>query len=124
MQIKTVFIVEDDPSLQSLYEKILSHYGYEVSGIAGDGEQAVQMFNSFQLKPDLILMDHRLPIKDGLQASIEILQTARGTKILFASADKTIKDRVLSIGITSFIEKPFDLNDLIEKIQNLINFQI
>lgn len=119
--INSILIVEDDPSLQLLYEKILSYYGYQISGIAKNGEEAIQMFNSFQYKPDIILMDHRLPIKDGLQASIEILQMGGGTKILFASADKTIKDRVLSIGMTSFIEKPFDLNDLIKKIKELLN---
>ncbi|NHI90925.1 MAG: response regulator [Candidatus Lokiarchaeota archaeon] len=124
MQIKSVFIVEDDPSLQSLYEKILSYYGYTILGVARNGEEAVKMFVDFQLKPDIIIMDHRLPVKDGIEASKEILIYEKKAKILFASADKTIKDAALSIGITRFIEKPFDISVLIENIKELIDVKI
>lgn len=82
------------------------------------------MFVDFQLKPDIIIMDHRLPVKDGIEASKEILIYEKKAKILFASADKTIKDAALSIGITRFIEKPFDISVLIENIKELIDVKI
>ncbi len=57
------------------------------------------MFKSFLKKPDIILMDHRMPKKNGIEASKEILKINGKTKIIFLSADSSIKEEVLSIGV-------------------------
>ncbi|MHA1785474.1 MAG: response regulator [Candidatus Helarchaeota archaeon] len=119
--MNTIFIVEDDSSLRKLYEKLFSMYGFKILGIAKDGEEAIQMFNSFELKPDLILMDHRLPLKDGIKTTKEILDIEKEAKIIFASADKNIRDLAFSVGVSLFIEKPFNIHDLIDNIQKIIN---
>ena len=83
--------MEDDHSLRLLYEKALSLNGYNVIGAAKDGEEAIEMYNSFKIKPEVIIMDHRMPIKDGIEATKEILENSHPNKpiIIFASADKT-----------------------------------
>jgi len=80
------------------------------------------MFNNFKEKPDVILMDHRMPLKNGLEASKEILQINPDIKIIFITADQTIREEVLSIGVADFIDKPFSIQDLITSIKKCVNF--
>ena len=118
-----ILIVEDDHSLRLLYEKALSLYGYNVIGSAKDGEEAVSLYKDFKNKPDIILMDHRMPIKNGIEATKEILANSSEIKpkIIFASADKSIKEIALSIGAISFKDKPFTLESLFNNIKKAIN---
>ena len=112
-----VFIVEDEPNLQFLYKNIISNLGFEVIGTASDGEEAVNVYKSFSTEPDVILMDHRLPKKNGIEATKEILQASNHTKIIFISADSSIKEEALSIGVVSFKEKPFTIDKLKRNIE-------
>lgn len=117
--IISIFIVEDDNSLRLLYEKALKLNGYNVVGFAKDGEEAVNMYNRFSTKPDVILMDHRMPIKNGIEATKEIFQNSSNVKpkIIFISADRSIKETALSIGVTSFKNKPFSFERLYNNIE-------
>ena len=118
-----MFIVEDDVSLRLLYEKALSLSGHEVIGLAKDGEEAVKMYQNFSEKPDIIIMDHRMPVKNGIEATKEIFNNSikEKPKVIFASADQTIKDLALSIGVTSFKSKPFTLENLFNNIKKAVN---
>ena len=120
-----ILIVEDDHSLRLLYEKALSLNGYNVIGSAKDGEEAVKLYKDFNNKPDVILMDHRMPIKNGIEATNEILAISSEIKpkIIFASADKTIKETALSIGAISFKDKPFTLDKLFKNINKALNME-
>jgi len=115
--------VEDDLSLRKLYEKALNLTGYEVIGLAKDGDEAVKMYEGFSEKPDIIIMDHRMPIKNRIDATKEILENSSEykPKIIFASADLTIKELALSIGVDSFKDKPFTLKRLFNNIKKVIN---
>ncbi len=117
----TIFIVDDDQSLQRLYILILTEAGFEIIDTALNGKVAVEKFFSFKEKPDIILMDHRMPIKNGLDAMIEILQIETHEKIIFASADISIKQKALSLGACEFIDKPFNMSKLLTTIQRVIN---
>ncbi|MFX0042940.1 MAG: response regulator [Candidatus Hodarchaeota archaeon] len=117
-----MFIVEDDKSLRLLYEKALNLNGHHVIATAKNGQEAVAMFKTFTEKPDVIIMDHRMPIKNGIDASKEIMENSSidKPKIIFASADKTIKEEAISIGVLSFKEKPFTLNNLFRNIEKAL----
>ena len=123
--IINVFIVEDDHSLRLLYEKALQLNGYNVVGSAKDGEEAVNMYNRFSTKPDIILMDHRMPIKNGIEATKEIFQNSSNIKpkIIFISADRSIKEIALSIGVISFKNKPFSLERLFNNIEKAASIE-
>lgn len=117
----TIFIVEDEPSLQFFYKEVLTHYGYQIIGLANNGEEAVNMYKTLSKKPDIILMDHRLPLKTGMEATKEIMKLNNTPHIIFVSADETIKDEALNAGVCSFIHKPFNIDDLIENIEIVLN---
>ncbi len=107
--------------MQHLYCEILSLYGFHVVGAAKNGKEAVDMFKSFSEKPDIILMDHRMPVKNGIQATKEILQYGDQSKVIFVSADISIRERALSIGAVHFIEKPFTCDQLVEQIKEVLH---
>ena len=117
----SIFIVEDDLSLQRLYEMMLTTYGFKVVDKASNGKEAIEKFMSFSTIPDVILMDHRMPVKNGIDTAIELLKINSHIKILFVSADNSVKERALEIGAVSFIEKPFTVILLQTEINRIVN---
>ncbi|MFW9877844.1 MAG: response regulator [Candidatus Thorarchaeota archaeon] len=114
-----IFIVDDDQSLLRLYSLILKEAGFEIIDTAFNGKMAVEKYNKLEEKPDIVLMDHRMPIKNGLDAMAEILQTNNHIKIIFASADISIKQEAIEIGACAFLDKPFNIRKLIAIIQKI-----
>ena len=114
-----IFIVDDDQSLQRLYTLILKEAGFEIIDTAFNGKIAVEKYNNLEEKPDIVLMDHRMPIKNGLDAMTEILHINNHVKIIFASADISIKQKALSLGACAFLDKPFNMRKLLSIIQKV-----
>lgn len=100
---------------------ILKTSGYNVVGKANNGDEAIKLYQINSDKLDIILMDHRMPIKNGIEATKEILKYNSKTKIIFTSADKSIKKQALSSGAISFLEKPFSFADLVKEIESVLN---
>ena len=94
--------------------------GYKVISSAENGVDAVNMFKDFSEKPDVILIDHRMPLKSGIEAAKEILELDNGIKIIFMSADSTVKEEALSNGAVSFKDKPFSLERLFNNIEKSV----
>jgi len=120
IKITEVFIVDDEPSLQILYREVLVMGGFEVAGIASNGLEAISMFKSFSNKPKVILMDQRMPEMSGIEASKLILQVDNRVKIIFLSADNSVKEEAISLGAFLFIDKIFTINELIDAINRAI----
>ncbi|TXT54449.1 MAG: Signal transduction response regulator [Promethearchaeota archaeon] len=118
--MKKVFIIEDDRSLSLLYKHMLVKNGFEVLGRVRDGQHAVSMYKEFTPKPHVILMDYHLPRKNGIDISKEIFKLDSKVKIIFITADETVKKKALDMGIFSFIEKPFSLKELLNTIKKAI----
>ncbi len=104
-------------------KELLILNGFEIAGVANNGEKAVSMFKSFSEKPKVILMDHRMPIKNGIEASKEILEIDKKTKIIFLSADSTVEGDAISLGVKKFVKKPFLTKQLIREITNVLSLQ-
>lgn len=112
-------IVEDDPLIRQLYVEVLERNGYDVVAVASDGAEAVLMYNNLNQKPDIIILDFRLPEKNGFEVSQEILKDSSSTEILMISGDPTFdRKAVISHGI-SFMQKPVEINALIREISSI-----
>ncbi len=120
IKIEKVFIVDDEPSLQFFYKKILTIGGFEVAGIASNGKEAVSMFKSFSEKPKVVLMDQRMPEMSGIEASKQILQIDNKVKIIVISADASVKEEAISIGAFLFIDKIITVSKMIGAINRAI----
>jgi two-component system chemotaxis response regulator CheY len=95
--------------------------GFQVLGIANNGDEAIKLFQSFEKRPDIIILDYRMPIKNGIDALHEILEIDSNSKIIFASADKTIKAEVYQQGAMGFLDKPFTHKKLISILNECLN---
>lgn len=117
MKEKKVLIVEDEETIQRLFKDVLEKVGYKII-IAGDGEQGVQLAS--KEKPDLILMDVQMPIKNGLEATKEIKGNPLTNNIpvvaLTALAMKGDEERVRAAGCDDYISKPVQIRALLEKV--------
>lgn len=119
----TIFIAEDDRQLRRFYKIALESKGYQIIGMVGDGEEAISMFNNFNKKPDIIILDYRMPNKNGIQVLIEILKIEKTSKIILASADVGIKLDSMLQGAKIFLSKPFSLETLFKSIAKLVTSQ-
>ncbi len=109
-------------ALSRLYTLILESKGFQIIH-AKNGKEAVDVYKSQLHNLDIILIDHRMPIKNGIEASKEILEIDKKTKIIFLSADSTIKSDAISLGVKRFVKKPFLAKYLIQEIISLLNLQ-
>ena len=120
----SIFIIDDDHSIATLLQLLFEELDYKVIGIASNGQIAINKFKNFSEKPDIILMDYRMPIKNGIEATKEILQINNSTKIIFASADKSVRSQAMSVGAISFLEKPFSIKKLVNEINRVLRISM
>lgn len=113
-----ILIVDDDTNIAELISLYLTKECYEVK-IVTDGEQALQVFDSFA--PNLILLDLMLPGIDGYQVCREI-RTRSNTPIIMLSAKGEIFDKVLGLelGADDYMIKPFDSNELVARVKAVL----
>lgn len=108
-----VLLVEDNPVNQTVIEAMLRSLGYRVS-LVGDGQQALQSFAQHDYAA--ILMDCRLPLMDGYEATRQIRQQPRGHLIpiiaLTANALQGDREDCLTAGMNDYLAKPFKRADL------------
>ncbi len=116
----TIFIVDDEPMLHELYGEILEMSGHDIVADAYDGDEAVEILGTMDKLPDVVLMDHRMPGKDGIETTEELLEINPDLKIIFASADGTVKDDALASGAYDFLSKPFPISDLLDAIEEMV----
>ena len=119
-----ILAVDDVPASRLLLRKLLTGVGFAVEE-AGDGEEAIAQWSSWQ--PDLILMDMRMPVLDGYEATKRIKAEPKGkeTVIIALTASAFEEERVviLSAGCDDFMRKPFKEGELLEKIGQYLDVE-
>jgi two-component system chemotaxis response regulator CheY len=111
--------VDDEEFIIELYRDILESRGHKVVAVAGDGEEAVRKYKELGERVVIVIMDQRMPVKDGVTATQEILSFDPHAKILFGSADLPIKSDALKAGAKDFLVKPFRIEALLKAIEEL-----
>ncbi len=111
-RVKTIAIVDDDPTIGNLLEELLAAAGYRVLR-AWSGTEALLLLS--QARPDLVLLDLMLP---GLSGE-EVLPKLRGIPVIVVSAKAGIDDKVnlLLGGAADYITKPFDVRELLARVE-------
>lgn len=107
-----ILVVDDDRAIQDLYETVLNLLGHRVAGQAFDGRRAVLMYGALQPHPDIVVLDHRMPVMSGLEAARAIRAQHPAARIIFVSADTSVKKEALDAGALAFLAKPFALSEL------------
>ena len=111
-----VLIAEDEALIRLDLAEMLREEGYEVIGQAGDGQEAVELAES--LKPDLVIMDVKMPRRDGIDAASEIAsKRIAPIVVLTAFSQRELVERARDAGAMAYLVKPFNINDLIPAIE-------
>lgn len=117
---KKILIVDDDPSIQKLLNKMLSSSGYSVE-VASDGFEAG--VKTMQFKPDLMILDLFMPRMDGFEVCKQIKENSRTShiKILAYTGHDTqeSKDRIMKLGADGYLVKPVEKGILLQYIEKL-----
>ena len=103
---RRIAIVEDDEDLCSLFSMLLVRLGYHVEFVAYNGAEIVRALSEVSIQPDLIIMDYRMPVMNGMQAAKEVMRVRPDIKIILATADDSVRRDASSAGIL-YVQKPF-----------------
>ena len=111
-----ILVVEDESIIRIDIVESLRGFGYDVVGEAADGEAAVAM--ATELRPDLVVMDVKMPKMDGISAA-EKLHQARIAPVLLLTAfsQKELVERASEAGVVAYIVKPFTPADLLPAVE-------
>ena len=115
--MKRVLIADDEPSIRKLYERELKREGYEVH-IASSGEEALKLVR--EVKPDLVVMDIRMPGMDGIEALNRILEERNELPVVINTAYSSFRDNFLSWCADAYVTKSSDLTELKATIRSLL----
>lgn len=87
--------------------------------MAYDGEEAVRLFEVHNPRPRVVLMDYRMPGVNGVEATKRILGMDAETKVVFISADDSVREEALKAGAVAFILKPATMKEIVEAVENI-----
>ncbi|MEX2441769.1 MAG: response regulator [Pontimonas sp.] len=113
---RTVVVAEDESLIRIDIIETLTDNGFTVVGEAADGEKAVELART--LRPDLVVMDVKMPLLDGISAA-EILgkENIAPVVLLTAFSQRELVERASEAGALAYVVKPFGPNDLIPAIE-------
>ena len=113
-------IVDDMIVIQEILKEILNLKGYIIIFTALDGQQAVDYFKDpVNEWPEIVIMDHRMPIKDGVTALKELLVLDKNIKVIFVSADESARNKALEMGAIGYLVKPFSVKAILRLIDSV-----
>jgi AmiR/NasT family two-component response regulator len=113
---RRVLIAEDEALIRLDLAEMLREEGYDVVGEAGDGQEAVELAE--KLLPDLVIMDVKMPRRDGIDAATEIAaKRIAPIVVLTAFSQRDLVERARDAGAMAYLVKPFSITDLIPAIE-------
>lgn len=115
-----ILYVEDEPFLGRIVKESLESRDYDVN-MATDGKDAISLYK--QINPDICVLDVMLPNKDGYSIAQGIRQLSPNVPIIFVTAKTQTEDLIkgFDVGGNDYIRKPFSMEELIVRVNNLLN---
>jgi response regulator NasT len=113
-----IVVAEDEALIRMDLVEMLGEAGYLVVAQASDGAEAISLVAEH--KPDLAILDVKMPILDGISAAEEIIATCP-VLMLTAFSHRELVDRARDAGVMAYVLKPFTINDLVPAIEIAIS---
>ena len=116
----TVVIAEDETLIRMDLAEMLTEEGYDVVGQAGDGAKAIELAE--RLRPDLVILDVKMPVLDGIAAAEAIAgKRIAPVVILTAFSQRELVERARDAGAMAYLVKPFTQSDLVPAIEMAVS---
>ena len=117
-----ILIVDDEPGIVEEISSFLAEEGYEIctADTASDGMRQVEAF-----KPDLILLDMKLPDQPGMEVLRLVKRVSPSTKVIVNTGyvDQKMIDEAEALGRDAFLQKPFNLERLLDEVERVLNLR-
>jgi response regulator NasT len=113
-----IVVAEDEALIRMDLVEMLVEAGYDVLAQASDGAQAIELVKAH--KPDLAILDVKMPVLDGISAAEEIISLCP-VLMLTAFSQRELVDRARDAGVMAYVLKPFTINDLVPAIEIAIS---
>ncbi len=111
-----VVIAEDEPIIRRDVQEMLEEEGYVVVGSVGNGEAAVRLAEEH--RPDLVVLDVKMPIMDGISAAEQIVGSRTAPVLMLtAFSQRELVERARDAGVMAYLVKPFGRDDLVPAIE-------
>jgi putative two-component system response regulator len=121
-----ILIIDDNPANVMLLERMLKISGYRNIATTTDSRLAVEMYQS--LKPDLVMLDLQMPYYDGFEILEQLNKVKHGDYlsviVITAQNDKENLLKALNLGVKDFFGKPFDTNEVVMRIRNMLEIRM
>ena len=116
--MEKILCVDDDLSLLQLYQDELSEEGYKVI-LAKNAKEALAKFNKD--KPQVVIMDIRMPVMDGIEALTAMLGKDRQIPVILNTAYPQYRENFMTWGAEAYVIKSSDITELKEKIREVLD---
>src|ERR1700754_4522709 len=117
---KRVVIAEDEALIRMDLAEMLAEEGYDVVGQAGDGEEAIRL--ATEHRPDLVILDVKMPKLDGLSAAEKIAgERIAPVLMLTAFSQRELVERARDAGAMAYLVKPFSKADLVPAVEMAVS---
>lgn len=114
--VRRVVVAEDEAVIRLDIVEMLREVGYDVVGEADDGESAIRLTE--ELRPDLVVMDIKMPVLDGISAAERITKARIAPVVLLtAFSQRELVERARDAGAMAYVVKPFTANDLVPALE-------
>ena len=115
---KRILIIDDDKDISLVYARFLKHTGFKILKTIISGPKGIQFFKNLKVKPDVIILDYRMPGMNGIETAKKLLDLDPSVKIIFASSTMDIIGDVIALGAIGFYYKGNPLEELVNLIEN------
>lgn len=113
-----IVVAEDEAIIRMDLVEMLVEAGYRVVGQAGNGQEAIDLVKKH--RPDLAILDVKMPVRDGISAAEEIIHLAP-VLMLTAFSQKELVERARDAGVMAYVVKPFTVTDLVPAMEIAIS---
>lgn len=113
-----ILVAEDEALIRMDLVEMLREAGYEVVAEATNGEEAIALATEY--KPDLCILDVKMPVLDGISAAEKIISIAP-VLMLTAFSQRELVERARDAGVMAYVVKPFSIGDLVPAIEIAIS---
>lgn len=117
--VKRILVIDDSPFIFKAVKRAVEPNGYEMIGQAFNGQEGLNMVD--EQNPDVIVLDVTMPVMDGIETAQHLNEKQLTSKVILLSAmgDESLIDQIKSYGVSRFLTKPFNPEDLLSILSQM-----